>query len=78
MQGKRDLIGYGTAAPTVAWPNDARLAVSLVVNYEEGSERSLALGDPNQESLTDWGSYRLPQGIRDFTMESMFEVTQPH
>lgn len=73
MQDKRDLVGYGAAAPTVAWPDDARLAVSLVVNYEEGSERSFAMGDSSQESLTDWGSYRLPQGIRNFTMESMFE-----
>jgi hypothetical protein len=38
---ERDLIGYGATPPSVRWPNDARIAVSLVVNYEEGSELDL-------------------------------------
>src|SRR5579871_6015200 len=45
----RDLVGYGDKPPSGRWPNGARLAVSIVVNYEEGSERSHAMGDPDQE-----------------------------
>jgi peptidoglycan/xylan/chitin deacetylase (PgdA/CDA1 family) len=44
-----------------------------VINYEEGSERSLAMGDPDQESMTEWGSYSIPDGTRNLAMESMYE-----
>ena len=37
----RDLVGYGATPPRVRWPNDARVAISLVVNYEEGTENLL-------------------------------------
>jgi hypothetical protein len=36
----RDLIGYGKTPPHPKWPQDARIAVSFVLNYEEGGERS--------------------------------------
>ena len=35
---ERDLVGYGKNIPRIEWPDGARIAVSLVVNYEEGSE----------------------------------------
>jgi peptidoglycan/xylan/chitin deacetylase (PgdA/CDA1 family) len=69
----RDLVGYGRNRPQGTWPNGARLAISLVINYEEGSERSLAMGDPDQESMTEWGSYQFPDGVRNLAMESMYE-----
>jgi peptidoglycan/xylan/chitin deacetylase (PgdA/CDA1 family) len=69
----RDLVGYGRTPPAVKWPNDARLAVSIVVNYEEGSERNFAMGDPDQESMTEFGSYPMPSDIRNLAMESMYE-----
>lgn len=69
----RELVGYGNRPPTVAWPGGARLAVSVVVNYEEGSERSHALGDADQETMTEWGSYPMPPTIRNLAMESMYE-----
>lgn len=69
----RDLVGYGPNPPVVPWPDGARLAISLVVNYEEGSERSFAMGDPDQESLTEWGAYPFPGDIRNLAMESMYE-----
>ena len=34
----RDLVGYGFHPPRLRWPGDAKVAVSLVVNYEEGAE----------------------------------------
>lgn len=69
----RELVGYGETPPTIPWPGGARLAVSIVVNYEEGSERSHALGDPDQEVMTEWGSYPMPPAIRNLAMESMYE-----
>lgn len=69
----RDLVGYGRDIPPVAWPDNARIAISVVVNYEEGSERSFAMGDPDQETITEWGSYPLPAGVRNLAMESMYE-----
>ena len=71
--GGRDLVGYGANPPAVPWPNGARLAVSVVVNYEEGSEYSQAMGDATQEGLTEFGNYPLPEGYRNLAMESMFE-----
>lgn len=69
----RDLVGYGRQRPTGAWPNGARLAVNVVVNYEEGSELSFAMGDETQETMTEWGSYPFPAGVRNLAMESMYE-----
>jgi peptidoglycan/xylan/chitin deacetylase (PgdA/CDA1 family) len=70
---RRELVGYGREPPQGRWPNGARLALSIVVNYEEGSERSLAIGDPDQESMTEWGNYPMPPQIRNLAMESMYE-----
>ena len=47
----RDLVGYNGKPPKVTWPGGARVAISLVVNYEEGSE--LAVGDGDE--LTERG-----------------------
>jgi len=73
MELQRDFVGYGDDRPKGTWPGGDRLAVSLVVNYEEGSERSFAMGDAEQESLTEWGAYPFPAGIRNLAMESMHE-----
>lgn len=32
------MCGYGEHPPKPNWPNDARIAVQIVLNYEEGSE----------------------------------------
>ena len=47
---QRDLTGYGSNPPAVGWPGGARIAVSVVVNYEEGSEYSILDGDPIGET----------------------------
>ena len=70
---QRDLIGYGADRPTTGFPEGKRLAISLVVNYEEGSERSFAMGDSDQEALTEWGQYPFPPDIRNLAMETMHE-----
>ncbi len=69
---QRDLIGYGQHPPVVHWPNGARIAVSIVVNYEEGSERSLLDGDDFHETNNEVPS-PVPPGDRDLFNESFFE-----
>jgi len=41
----RDLIGYGRNPPNPRWPNNAKLAVQFVINYEEGGENCILDGD---------------------------------
>jgi peptidoglycan/xylan/chitin deacetylase (PgdA/CDA1 family) len=47
---ERDLVGHGRHRPDPRWPDGARLALSFVVNVEEGAELSLASGDERNES----------------------------
>jgi peptidoglycan/xylan/chitin deacetylase (PgdA/CDA1 family) len=49
----RDFRGYAGRPPAANWPNDARLAVSFVVNVEEGAEYSISLGDAQNEAVYD-------------------------
>ncbi len=61
---ERDLTGYGLNPPAVEWPNGARIAVSFVVNYEEGSENSILDGDPHGETVGESPS-PVARGERD-------------
>lgn len=47
----RDLRGYANQPPAIAWPQQARVAVSFVLNFEEGAEFSVADGDARNESV---------------------------
>ena len=47
----RDLIGYGDTPIAAAWPGEARVAVSFVVNFEEGAEYAIADGDARNEGI---------------------------
>lgn len=67
----RDLEGYGGRPPHPRWPDDARLAVSIVVNVEEGAELSLADGDEASEHVHEVAE-RI-EGAPDLLMESHFE-----
>jgi allantoinase len=70
----RDFVGYGGSPPDPKWPNQARLALNFVVNYEEGSEYSVPDGDGRSEAtLTDAGGSDMGVGGRDLAAESMFE-----
>jgi len=68
----RDMIGYGPVPPKVQWPNDAKLALNFVLNYEEGSEYSYASGDLENEHLGEDASGSVAGG-RDLGMESIYE-----
>ena len=50
---QRDLRGYGENPPRADWPGGARVAVSLVLNVEEGSERRISRGDEVNENVYD-------------------------
>ena len=69
---QRDFVGYGKNPPQARWPNDAKIAVSMVVNYEEGSEYSLLDGDGQHETNNEVPS-PVPLGERDLNNESFFE-----
>ena len=69
---RRDVVGYGGKPPRVEWPGGARVAVSLVVNYEEGSEYSHAAGDARNEGQGEL-DYRLDDRYRDLGVESTYE-----
>lgn len=69
---KRDLIGYGREVPRAEWPNGARVAVNIVVNYEEGSEYSIAAGDGRNEGVGEL-PHLTPPEYRDLRVESVYE-----
>jgi putative urate catabolism protein len=70
----RDLVGYGGQPPHARWPNGARLALSMVLNYEEGGEACVLHGDPASEAYLHevTGSPGLA-GQRNFSVESVYE-----
>ncbi len=71
MAGPRDLLGRGGRDPDVTWPNGARLAVSVVVNFEEGAEEQVGDGDARSERLGEVISVVEP-GVRDIGQEQVF------
>ena len=68
----RDLVGYGPNPPVIEWPGQARIAVSMVVNYEEGAEYSTLDGDAHHETNSEVPS-PVPPDQRDVYNESFFE-----
>ena len=70
----RDLVGYGANPPDPAWPGGAHVAVSFVVNYEEGGERSILHGDATSEVYLHEVPGLVPRkGRRDEQVESVYE-----
>src|SRR4030081_1028105 len=67
----RDLKGYGRTPPNPKWPGGARVAVSFVVNFEEGAEMSLSSGDALNEKVYEVTDEVV--GVPDRCMESLFE-----
>ncbi|MCR8726691.1 allantoinase PuuE [Frigidibacter sp. ROC022] len=70
----RDMIGYGPDRPDARWPGGARVAVSLVLNYEEGGENSVLHGDAASEAfLSDIAGAAPWPGQRHWNMESIYD-----
>ena len=74
MDYPRDLIGYGAHPPHAQWPGGARIAVQLVLNYEEGGENSVLHGDDGAEVfLSEIVNAAPVPGARHMSMESIYE-----
>lgn len=70
----RDMLGYGGMPPRVAWPDGAKLALSFVLNYEEGAENSILHGDDGAETfLSEIVNAPGVTGARHASMESLYE-----
>ncbi len=69
----RDLVGYGSEPPHPRWPNDAKLAVQFVLNYEEGGEKSPLYGDAESESFLLEQPTSPFAGRRNLSAESQYE-----
>ncbi|MGZ7880639.1 allantoinase PuuE [Acinetobacter soli] len=69
----RDLIGYHGQPPHANWPNQAKIAVQFVLNYEEGGENHIEHGDAGSEQfLSDIiGAASFPS--KHMSMDSMYE-----
>lgn len=69
----RDMVGYAGRPPNAKWPGGARLALQIVMNYEEGGERSVEDGDETCEVLNCDLVGALPIRGRQVSIESMYE-----
>ena len=69
----RDLIGYAGTPPHAHWPNQARIALQFVLNYEEGAENHVEHGDAGSEQFLSElvGAASFPAQHR--SMDSMYE-----
>lgn len=70
----RDFRGHGPDAPDAQWPGGAKIAVSIVLNYEEGGENNLLHGDAGSEAfLSDIAGAAPWPGQRHWNMESIYD-----
>ena len=71
---ERDMHGYGPRPPAARWPGDARIAVQIVLNYEEGGENCILHGDAASEAFLSEivGAAPWPNQ-RHWNMESIYE-----
>jgi putative urate catabolism protein len=70
----RDLVGYGRTPPHAQWPNQAKIAVQFVINYEEGGENCILHGDGASEAfLSEIVGAQPFVGQRHMNMESCYE-----
>ena len=69
----RDMIGYGFKGHKIKWPNNARIAVQIVLNYEEGAENCVLNGDNKSEVFLSEIIGAQPVKGRHMNMESLYE-----
>jgi len=69
----RNLVGYGNKEMKVVWPNNSRLALQIVLNYEEGAENNVLHGDKHSETFLSEIIGAQPIKGRHINMESMYE-----
>jgi putative urate catabolism protein len=70
----RDFVGYGPNPPDARWPGGARVALSFVLNYEEGGENTILNGDSAGEAYLHEIPGGVPaRGMRAISTESQFD-----
>ena len=70
----RDMLGHGPVPPDPRWPGGARIALSIVLNYEEGGENNVLHGDAASEAFLSEITAAQPwPGQRHWNMESIYE-----
>jgi OHCU decarboxylase len=70
----RDFKGYGANPPDAAWPNGAKIAISIVLNFEEGGENNILHGDAGSEAfLSDIAGAASWPAMRHWNMESLYD-----
>ena len=69
----RNMVGYGKKSSFVKWPNQAKLALQIVLNYEEGGESCVLHGDKNSEIFLSEIIGAKPIKGRHINMESIYE-----
>ena len=69
----RNFIGYGSNGKKISWPNNAKLALQIVLNYEEGGENCILNGDKYSETFLSEIIGANPIKGRHISMESIYE-----
>ena len=69
----RNMVGYGAKELIIQWPNNARIAVQIVLNYEEGAENCVLNGDKHSEVFLSEIIGAQPIKGRHINMESLYE-----
>ena len=69
----RNMIGYGSKGKRISWPNNAKLALQIVLNYEEGAENCVLNGDKYSETFLSEIIGAQPIKGRHISMESIYE-----
>ena len=69
----RDMVGYGSKKIEVKWPNNAKIALQIVLNYEEGAENCVLHGDKSSEIFLSEIIGAQPIEGRHINMESIYE-----
>ena len=69
----RNMVGYGQKTLKIEWPNREKLALQIVLNYEEGSENCILYGDKTSEIFLSEIIGAKPVKGRNVNMESLYE-----
>jgi len=69
----RNMVGYGSKKFKVVWPNNAKIALQIVLNYEEGAENCVLHGDRHSETFLSEIIGAQPIKGRHINMESFYE-----
>ena len=69
----RDLKGNGRDMPQAQWPQQARVALQFVLNYEEGGENNVLHGDAGSEQFLSEMFNPPAYPMRHLSMESIYE-----